>query len=68
MANIESGILLPLLPSFAAGVRESGWIVMSGILQNEAEGIVTAAEAVGFVPIEEDREEEWWTGSFRREG
>jgi ribosomal protein L11 methyltransferase len=68
LANIESGILLPLLPSFAAGVRESGWIVLSGILQSEAEGIVRAAEAVGFVPIAEDREEEWWTGSFRMEG
>jgi len=68
LANIESGILLPLLPTFAAGVRESGWLVLSGILLSEAEGIVRAAEAVGFVPIEEDREEDWWTGSFRRVG
>jgi hypothetical protein len=67
LANIESGILLPLLPSFARGVRPGGWLVLSGILQSEADGILEAAHAVGFLPIAEDREEEWWTGSFRRQ-
>lgn len=66
VANIESGILLPLLPSFAEGVVPGGWLVLSGILQTEADGIVAAARSAGFGALAEDREEEWWTGSFRR--
>src|SRR5690606_29236824 len=40
VANIESGILRPLLPSFARDLRESGWLVLSGILQTEADTVL----------------------------
>jgi len=68
LANIEAGILRPLLPGFRVGVRPGGWLILSGILESEAPGMQTATEALGFTFHGEDREGEWWSGRFVREG
>lgn len=68
VANIESGILLPLLGGFAQGVRDGGCMILSGILQTEAHRIRAGAEAVGFAFIEADEEGEWWSAAFVRQG
>ncbi len=65
VANIEAGILLPLLPGFQGGLEPGGWVILSGILATEAAGVVETAEALGLELEEEDREESWWSGAFR---
>jgi ribosomal protein L11 methyltransferase len=64
VANIESGILLPLLPALHAALEPGGWLVLSGILRNEAEGVLAAATDAGLHFEEADEEGEWWTGAF----
>jgi ribosomal protein L11 methyltransferase len=66
VANIESGVLLPLLPGFAGGLEADGWLILSGIMADEAADLREAAFAEGLELMDEDREEEWWTASFRR--
>lgn len=72
LANVLSSVLVPLLPAFrraltppvgagAAG-RRPGRLVLGGILEHEAEGVIEAAERAGFTLVTEDLEEEWWGG------
>lgn len=67
VANIESGILRPLLPGFAAAIRPGGWLILSGILAEEWDGMRSDAEAhsFGFRAVDEDGE--WRSGLFARE-
>jgi len=66
VANIQRSILLPLLPAFIAGLRPGGWIILSGILLEEREEVVSRAADLSLALLEEDAEEEWWAGVFRR--
>lgn len=61
LANILSGVIRPLLPSFRAALRPGGRLIVSGILQSESEAVVESAAAAGLRVEEEDREEEWWS-------
>jgi ribosomal protein L11 methyltransferase len=65
VANIEAGILLPLLPGFRGGLEPGGWLILSGILADEACRVVEAAGALGLELEAEDREDAWWSGAFR---
>lgn len=62
VANIEAGVLLPLLEGFKSGLGPEGWVILSGILESEADDILTTARSLGFEPAEEDREDGWWSG------
>ncbi|CAN5778475.1 hypothetical protein BH23GEM11_BH23GEM11_03410 [soil metagenome] len=64
VANIEAGILRPLVPGFVRGLRPGGWLILSGILDSEAVEMRATAEAAGFRFISEDREGEWWSAAF----
>ena len=66
VANVLSGVLLPLLPGFHAALRPGGVLILSGILQAEADSLLDGAGAAGFALDREVREEEWWTARFRR--
>lgn len=66
VANLESGILRPLLPGFAAALDEGGWLILSGILREEWEGMETDTTACGFETLESDRDGEWQSGWFVR--
>jgi ribosomal protein L11 methyltransferase len=66
VANVLSGVLRPLLPSFLDALRPDGRLLLSGILQTEADGMIDAARAAGFALAAEDREEEWWSGLLTR--
>ncbi|HEX6695050.1 MAG TPA: 50S ribosomal protein L11 methyltransferase [Longimicrobiales bacterium] len=66
VANVLSGVLRPLLPSFHEALRPGGRLLLSGILQTEADGMIDAARAAGFALAAEDREEEWWSGLLTR--
>ena len=62
VANVLSGVLRPLLPSFRSSLRSGGRLLLSGILREEADGMVEAAAASGFRLVQDDREDEWWSG------
>ena len=64
LANVLSGVLRPLLPAFLVAMRPGAVLILSGILQAEAEGIVAAAADAGFTLVRDDREDEWWSGRF----
>ena len=63
LANILSGVIRPLLPAFHRTLAGSsdGRLIVSGILQTEADAVVRDAEAAGFGIEQVDREEEWWS-------
>lgn len=65
VANIEAGILLPLLPGFRGGLEDGGWLILSGILAREAAGVREAAGTAGFDLVDEDLEDGWWSAAFR---
>lgn len=61
LANILSGVIRPLLPSFHRALRGEGRLIVSGILQSESAEVTESALAAGFAVAREDREEEWWS-------
>lgn len=61
VANILSGVIRPLLPAFREALRARGRLIVSGIMQSEAAGVVETAAAAGLRVEREDREEEWWS-------
>lgn len=68
LANILSGVLVPLLPAFRRALASSGRLILAGILDEESERIAEAAERAGFTLLAEDREEEWWSALFEVAG
>jgi ribosomal protein L11 methyltransferase len=64
LANIQSLVLLGLLPVFRASLAEGGWLILSGLQSEEREDFLSAASDRGFVLEEEDLEESWWSGAF----
>lgn len=65
VANVLSGVLVPLLPAFTAALTPRGQVILGGILDEEAAGVVAAAAAAGLMLEAEDQEEGWWTARFR---
>ncbi|MDH3271171.1 MAG: 50S ribosomal protein L11 methyltransferase [Gemmatimonadota bacterium] len=66
LANIETGLLLPLLPGLAAAVSDDGWLLLSGALAREEEALVLAARREGFVRRRTDVDGDWRSFSFGR--
>lgn len=62
VANVLSGVLRPLLDAFRKSLTTDGHLLLSGILREEADGMIEASRAAGFLLKAEDREEEWWSG------
>lgn len=60
LGNILSGVLRPLLPAFHDALAAGGRLVIGGILEEEADDMIEAAEAAGFELRTEDLEDEWW--------
>ncbi|HEY0674455.1 MAG TPA: 50S ribosomal protein L11 methyltransferase [Longimicrobiales bacterium] len=65
-ANVLSGVLLPLLPSFHQALQPDGHLILGGILESEADDMIDAAQNAGFKLRAEDLEDEWWGGWFQR--
>ncbi len=61
LANILSGVIRPLLPAFRRALRPRGALLLSGILDAEAEDVITDAAAAGLRVRVEDLEDEWWS-------
>jgi ribosomal protein L11 methyltransferase len=52
IANILAGPLIELAPSFAASVAPAATIVLAGLLDTQADGVIAAYEAEGMTLIE----------------
>lgn len=68
VANIESGVLRPLLSAFAGAVSPGGWLILSGILEEEWPEMSAATESAGFELLRTDEDGEWRSGRFTRLG
>lgn len=65
VANIEWGVLTPLLPGFVGAVEPGGWLILSGILDTEWSQMREATEEHGFTFVELDEDGQWRSGLFR---
>lgn len=66
VANVLSGVLVPLLPAFREALAEAGRLVLSGILTTEAADVMASAGVAGLALEAEDHDGDWWSGRFRR--
>lgn len=66
VANVLSGVLVPLLPALGRSLKPGGRLILGGILDTEAAQVVNAAAGAGLAFRRSDREQEWWTGLFLR--
>lgn len=66
VANMESPILRPLLSGFHGGLRPHGWIILSGILETEAEEMTDRMHALGFRSTSSVVEDGWVALAFRK--
>jgi ribosomal protein L11 methyltransferase len=64
VANLQSHLILPLLSAFRMSLNVQGWLILSGILSTERDEVQSAALQEGFLLLEEDEEDGWWTGVF----
>ncbi len=64
LANLQLFLLLPLLEALRKSLLPGGWLILSGVLQEEREAILAGASEAGLALEEEDREDEWWSGAF----
>jgi ribosomal protein L11 methyltransferase len=61
---VLSGVLRPLLASFRAALAPGGRLILGGVLQEEADEMISAAAAAGLALRVEDVEAEWWGALF----
>lgn len=58
-ANIISGVLIMLAPSIARHLAYSGIVILSGILAEQADEVITGMRNSGFVLVETYRDDKW---------
>ncbi|HWV58965.1 MAG TPA: 50S ribosomal protein L11 methyltransferase [Longimicrobiales bacterium] len=61
LANVLSGVLIPLLQGFRQSLRPGGRVILGGILTIEAPTMRRAIDDAGLHILQEDVEEEWWS-------
>ena len=67
LANIEAAVLTPLAPAFPPRLAPGGTVILSGILTDQADGVVAAFTAAGLT-LEARRSEDEWTALRLRRG
>jgi len=68
VANLETGLLRPLIVGFRAAVRADGWLVLSGILDHECAEVRALTEQHGFMCQATDADGEWRSLLFESAG
>jgi ribosomal protein L11 methyltransferase len=68
LANIEGSTLHRLLPGLAACARRRGWMILSGVLEPELDGLTRAAAQRGLEREDVDADGEWRSLLLRRSG
>ncbi len=66
VANIRSGVLLPLLVPLGSSLTTGGWLILSGILEEEWTDFVDAAARADLGCSSVDADGEWRSGLFQR--
>lgn len=66
VANIETGILRPLLAGFRSALAPSGWLILSGILAAEWADLRADAERAGLRFLALDADGDWRSALFER--
>ena len=66
-ANILAGVLVPLMPAAVYALKKGGIYITSGILAGYEDRVRTAAAAAGLSELEETRQGEWVSLTFRKE-
>ena len=66
LANIISSVLLALLPTIESALSPDGEAILSGILVEERETMLSALARAGWRLIAEDIEGPWWTARVAR--
>jgi len=64
VANIETGVLRPLLPGFGAALGRGGWLVLSGILHDEWQALRADTERAGLRYVALDEDGAWRSALF----
>lgn len=68
LANINRHVILEALPRLAELLKPGGWLLVSGILRNDEDVVVPAAEAVGFTVRKIEARGNWLCITFGRPG
>jgi ribosomal protein L11 methyltransferase len=68
VANLQSHIITPLFPVFATSLVPGAWLILSGILSEERDRVLSSAGSEGFFLSEEDVEDGWWSCLLRTPG
>ncbi len=66
LANIISSVLLELLPAIGHSLTPDGVAILSGILDEEREKMLTAFAVGGWRVVSEDAEGTWWSVAIER--
>lgn len=66
IANIIRSILQPLLPEIVARLAPEAPLLVGGLLQTERDGFVAELATVGYHPVVEATENEWWSAVCER--
>ena len=61
LANIISSVLLDLLPVIRDSLAEGGRAILSGILREERDGMLSVITGARWAVVAEDDEEGWWS-------
>ena len=59
LANINRNVILDSLPRLAELLKPGGWLLVSGILEQDGPVVTEAAQQVGFVPGESVKRGNW---------
>ncbi len=65
-ANLQVGILRPLVPGLAGALPRDGALIVSGIVGDERDELVAVADDAGLVLADAATERGWWTGVLTR--
>jgi ribosomal protein L11 methyltransferase len=68
LANIEAGVLTPLLPGLRRAVAPDGWLILSGVPTPEWEPFQETVEEIGLQLRARDEDDGWTSGRFTRRG
>ena len=66
LANIISSVLIELLPIIADALTADGAAIISGILLEERDTMITVLTTTGWRIVNEDAEGIWWSASIAR--
>jgi len=68
LANIHREVLLDLLPALVEKMEPDGYLMLAGLLRQDAPRMREAIHSAGLVTVEEAEEGQWWAWTGERAG